>query len=452
MRTPASFGGALGRRAYAACALPVVFSQHVFTALAIGATGGRPQAPWWFWLDPMRELMFPPHHLSPLHDLAAWVLPAGMALTLLADALLAALSFRRARDARAYFWIAAFTVAPGLQAVAVLWLSLAPRRPEPAALHSGPGGKSTPQDAVVGVLTGASLCLGAAVVATLVLHDYGWGLFLASPFVIGFVTAFLTNRHGDRGAGRSITLVLYALALGALGLLGFALEGVVCLILASPLILAMGVVGGLAGRAVALQASRRRGTAVMSVAILPLVLMGEIVLPPRAGFDSVESVEVAAPPAAVWSAITHMGPIPEPPAAPFRWGLAYPVRGEILGTGVGALRRGVFSTGVAYERVTEWSPERRLSFIVLSDPPTMTELSPYPHVNAPHDLGYFRTLDARFTIAPLADGKTRLALATRHELDLEPALYWLPIAQWATHVNKMRVLDHFRRQAEALGG
>jgi len=63
--------------------------------------------------------------------------------------------------------------------------------------------------------------------------------------------------------------------------------------------------------------------------------------------------------------------------------------------------------------------------------------------------GYFHTIDARFTLTPLADGETRLTLATRHELDLEPALYWIPFAEWATHANKVRVLNHFKQQAEA---
>ncbi len=79
----------------------------------------------------------------------------------------------------------------------------------------------------------------------------------------------------------------------------------------------------------------------------------------------------------------------------------------------------------------------------------MRELSPYSHVNAPHENGYFRTLDARFTLTPIANGKTRLTLATRHALDLEPALYWTPMAQWAVHANKVRVLTHFKQQAEA---
>jgi hypothetical protein len=70
-------------------------------------------------------------------------------------------------------------------------------------------------------------------------------------------------------------------------------------------------------------------------------------------------------------------------------------------------------------------------------------------VNAPHVNGYFRTLDARFTITPLPNGHSRLSLATRHEMDLNPAFYWLPIAEWAVHTNKARVLAHFAKQAEA---
>ena len=187
----------------------------------------------------------------------------------------------------------------------------------------------------------------------------------------------------------------------------------------------------------------------MSIAVLPLFFVVDYIAPPNFAFESVQSVEVAASEQDVWDAVVHMGPIPAPPPAPFRWGLAYPMSGTIYGSGVGAIREGVFSTGVAYERVTEWDPPRQLSFVVLSDPPTMHELSPYQEVHAPHVSGYFRTLDARFSITPMANGHTRLSLATRHELDLNPVFYWLPIAEWAIHTNKARVLAHFAGQAEA---
>ena len=76
-------------------------------------------------------------------------------------------------------------------------------------------------------------------------------------------------------------------------------------------------------------------------------------------------------------------------------------------------------------------------------------LSPYQQVHAPHVNGYFVTLNARFTITPLTNGHTRLTLDTRHELNLNPYVYWLPIVKWAIHTNKTRVLRHFAAQAEA---
>jgi hypothetical protein len=280
-----------------------------------------------------------------------------------------------------------------------------------------------------------------------VFRVYGYMLFVASPFVIGLVTSYLANRNVELSLGRTTSIVFAGMLLGGLAILGVAIEGAICLLMAAPLVGAMSFVGGLLGRAFAL-GRKQSHTTLMSVALLPFLIAGEALLPPRAGFESVESVDVAASPAEVWDAVVHMGPIPSQPAAPFRWGLAYPVRGEIVGTGVGSIRRGVFSTGVAYERVTEWEPQRKLSFIVLSDPPMLNEISPYQHVYAAHVVGYFKTKDARFEITTLADGRTRLTLSTRHELDLEPALYWMPITKWAIHENKMRVLHHFARQAE----
>src|SRR5258708_11371856 len=98
------------------------------------------------------------------------------------------------------------------------------------------------------------------------------------------------------------------------------------------------------------------------------------------------------------------------PALPFQLGVAYPMSAQIIGEGVGAKRLGVFSTGVAVERVTEWEPGRKLSFVVLSDPPAMRELSPYNHVNAPHVTGYVHTVNTTFVLLPLPDGRTPVVL------------------------------------------
>ena len=156
----------------------------------------------------------------------------------------------------------------------------------------------------------------------------------------------------------------------------------------------------------------------------------------------------AASPMATWRAMLAMRTIKDQPALPFRLGLAYPVRGEVIGEGVGAIRHGYFSTGMAVERITAWAPGRRLAFVILNDAPSLHELSPYAHVHAPHVDGYFLTSDAAFSLTPLADGRTRMTLTTRHSLDLQPAPYWTPLARWAIHANKVRVLTQIARQAE----
>jgi hypothetical protein len=143
-----------------------------------------------------------------------------------------------------------------------------------------------------------------------------------------------------------------------------------------------------------------------------------------------------------------MDRIDEPLTLPFRLGVAYPIAGHVIGEGVGALRRGEFSTGIADERVTEWVPLRKLSFAVASDVPAMHELSPYRHVHAPHAVGYFRTIDTSFELVQGPDGSTQINERTSHELRLDPILYWLPLARWVIHQNNSRVLAHIRRQAE----
>jgi len=201
-------------------------------------------------------------------------------------------------------------------------------------------------------------------------------------------------------------------------------------------------------RAAAQRPGRRGRSTLTAFVLLPAMFASEQAFPATTTFATDESIDIAAPPPAVWQALIHMDRIDSPPALPFRLGVAYPLRGVIAGSGVGAIRTGVFSTGIALERVTEWRDGRALAFVVLSDPPAMHEMSPYAHVNAPHVHGYFRTVSTRFEIVPLAGGKSRLVEHTVHALRLDPILYWLPLARWIIHQNNTRVLASVRQHAE----
>jgi uncharacterized membrane protein YhaH (DUF805 family) len=439
-----AFEGKIRPLPYALWSLGVFFSQHLAVMVVSGAQDHRLAAEWLFYLMPLRSLV-------TLERASSITLIAALAYLLIAAWALAALAFRRAADADLSEGIAVFAIAPIIQVPAILFLCFAPSRSAqnrpPVAGDAGAESREWAA-AAQGVVAGMALTLFAVAVGALVFGTYGFGMFIASPFVIGATTAYFANRKIDLGGSRTAVLVAGAAALGSIALVMAALEGIVCIVLASPLGLGAALIGGLLGRAIALSTRRSPAQTLSAFALLPLVFALESVLATTTSFDSYQTIEVDAPPAAVWNAIVRMETIDAPPALPFRLGVAYPLGGEFLGEGVGAMRRGEFSTGTAVERVTEWVPNRKLAFVVVTDVPAMRELSPYRHVHAPHVVGYFRTTYTSFELAPRSDGGTEIIERTSHELKLEPALYWLPMARWIVHENNARVLAHIRRQAE----
>jgi uncharacterized membrane protein YhaH (DUF805 family) len=449
MMSPFSFHGQIGRLPYALWSIGIFFSQHVATLIVVRAygvppPGGWPSGPdWMFYVTPLRLAMLRGAPDLVLALALGWVLVVAWAL--------AALSFRRAADANISEWIAAAAIAPVVQIPVILALCLAPT---PAAERASAGASARETSEILwsaaaqGLIAGLGLTLASVAVAALVFGAYGMGMFLVSPFVIGAVTAYLGNRQGDIGSARTLTLVVAATALGGLALLALALEGIVCLVLAAPIGFAMAWLGGVLGRAIAVHTRRTPQQTLPAVAVLPLVFALEAVTAASTGFDTTETIVVEAPPARVWKAIVNMDPLDEPTALPFRLGIAYPLRGEIVGEGVGALRRGEFSTGTAIERITEWEPERKLTFVVVSDIPGMREISPYRHVHAPHVDGYFLTTDTSFELLRLPDGHTEIIERTSHRLKLDPLFYWLPMARYVVHANNARVLAHIKRQSE----
>jgi uncharacterized membrane protein YhaH (DUF805 family) len=437
-----SFKGQIRPLPYALWSLGIFFSQYVAVFLLFRAQS-RPFAPDpQFYISPLRALVWDDKPSNLLLMLA-------LVYMLLAAWALAALAFRRAANANVSEWIAAYAIAPLVQVLVIVFLSCAPE-------HSGTSRASDaeqiPADSgwtpiAQGMLAGIGLTLFAVAVGALVFGSYGYGMFVVSPFVIGATTGYFGNRQGDIGDGRTVKLTALATALGGVVLVVTALEGVVCIVLAAPLAFLVALIGGLLGRALALHTRRSARQTLSGVALLPLVFAVETVLPPTTSFETTETIAIDAPPHAVWNAIVRMQTMDEPLALPFRLGVAYPLGGEIIGEGVGAMRRGAFSTGTALENVTEWIPDRKLAFTVINDIPSMQELSPYAHVHAPHVVGYFRTKTTSFEILPRGGGSSIIE-QTSHELKLDPVFYWLPLARWIVHENNARVLAHIRRQAE----
>ena len=439
--------GRPSRPLYAVQAATLVLAQHVVVLVAAVASGVILEPDTGFWMLPFTAVAYQPALSSPM--LVA-VLVVGFA----AIAALALLSVRRAGGSPLGQALAAMTMVPGPQLLAVLALALLPL-PEPVRLWDGPVDEPEAPArwpvAVKGALAGIAIIVGATALSAAALGSYGWALFVGTPFVVGVTTGWIANRATPLSPGNTMKLVLASASLGCVALITLALEGLICLLLVSPLAAVVAILGGAAGRGLALRGHGGSGP-IASVAVLPLLILIDAALPPAAVVDVRQSIAIAAPPSEVWRALTSDEAIAEPPGLVAWTGLAVPIRGRLLGHGVGTTRLGEFSTGVAVERVTAWEEGRRLSFAVLSEPPIMVEMSPWETVHAPHVSGYVTVRETTFRLQPLPGGRTRLTATAGQTLRIDPVLYWLPLARWATERNLARVLRDVDRRAERRGG
>lgn len=452
MRWLFSFDGRIGRAAYAAVTIPAFLVGPLVAWIAAGAGRAAAFQDLTFWFIPARWLFS--NTINPAILQSSPLVLAGLVLTTMAAWIGAAAAVRRSADAGGDGAVAAFAITPVLQVPAMLWLAVAP--PARATSTDAAGERAAIaasrrmswRDRLLGLLVAVLITLGAVALGAFVFRSYGYAMFISTPLLIGGVVAFISNRHRDLSPGQTLAEVSISLLFAGLALLAVALEGLICILMAAPLAWIMAAIGGAIGRPAGRAGRARKRTVLMSLGLLPAMFVTEQVVPAAAPFEDSRSVVIEAGPEHVWPAVLQMRQIEARPAWPFRLGLAYPVRGEVIGEGIGATRLGHFSTGTATERVTEWAPGRALGFDILSEPPTLKELSPYADVHAPHVEGYFRSVHARLILTPLAGGRTRLTLDTSHELSLQPSYYWMPMARWVVRENKARVLAQMKAQAE----
>ncbi len=245
-------------------------------------------------------------------------------------------------------------------------------------------------------------------------------LFLV-PFGLGVVTAALAP-SGLRWPWLYWLLMPWvSVALLLVAVLALAWEGAICIVMASPILFTMGMLGGLAvGVVVTLRAERRPPAAAVATCLVLPFALGPVEgrLPrPTERRNVTTVVEIDADTAAVWRNVVQVPLITdEEQTVGFfqKIGIPRPLEATLSGTGVGALREARFAGGVRFrERVTEWEPERRLGFTIEVDPASIAPdvLDPHVRVGGP----YFDVTYGRFVLEPLG-GRTRLHLESEHRV------------------------------------
>jgi hypothetical protein len=305
---------------------------------------------------------------------------------------------------------------------------------------------------LVALVITVPLAVLAVVLGAQVLRSYGFSLFVGAPFALGMISVLLFGFSRPQPLGACLVVALTAATLAGLAVLVIALEGLVCLILAAPIAYVLAFLGALVGYAIQARPWLGDQTAALMlalVAVLPALMAAESANEPEPAVRAVRTeVVIGAPPDRVWRHVIAFPPLPEPDDWLFRTGIAYPQRAEIHGTGAGAVRHCVFSTGTFVEPIETWDPPRRLRFGVTEQPEPMREWSPYA-IHPAHLDHYLQSRQGEFLLERLPGGRTRLVGTTWYSNRMWPAPYWSLWSDHIIHRIHSRVLSHIKRLAEA---
>jgi hypothetical protein len=267
--------------------------------------------------------------------------------------------------------------------------------------------------------------------------SYIVSLVLLVPFFQGLSFGGVSGRYRVgglyAGAGAFILGVDFLFAMAPLK------EGVICLIIASPILVAVVAIGLAIGCALG---GLVRSPVVRS-SVVPLALLAAAydaqTGPPIYASSVADTMTINAPLAYVWPYLLTY-PKNETPADYWLWkiGLPLPTQSVATAAAVGATRECRFSKGIVLkEKITELVPNKVVTFDVTEQP------------QDPEILGHLTLDKGQLYLEANADGSTTVIATTWYRLFVAPGAYF---DWWAIDIGRnvhRRVLGQIKRLAEA---
>lgn len=310
----------------------------------------------------------------------------------------------------------------------------------------------SPRAFLVAALLPVPISVLAAMFSVTILGVYGWSIFTVVPFVAAIATPVLYGWNKRRTLVECLLSSVTCLMLMASTLLILPIEGIICLAMATPLAIGVGLVGGLTGYAIQASLPRNEGVPRMLscfALFIPLLMVGEFFSPvPFPTYENVSTIDIAAPPHVVWKYLIDFPRLKEPTELIFKTGIAYPIEAKISGRGPGAIRECIFTTGKFVEPIEIWDEPKLLRFGVLEQAPPMHEMSLYPKLHPPHLDHYLLAKQGQFRLKANGANQTKLYGSTWYENRMGPGAYWRLWSDWIIHSIHMRVLNHVKTLSE----
>lgn len=279
-------------------------------------------------------------------------------------------------------------------------------------------------------------------------EEYGWTVFTLVPFLLGFIPSWIYGSTKEISRRGSVKIGFATLGIFCASTLLFAIEGIICIIMASPIMAVSTLIGSLLGHRL-VQHKKANSKQLFSFMLLPIIFISiDSAISTKAYLEVKTAIEINAPIDKVWDHIVSFGQIEEPEEWVFKTGIAYPINAEIIGKGVGATRYCNFTTGSFVEPITAWEEPDLLQFDVLDQPTPMRELNPFWDVHPPHLSGYFQSKKGQFKLTTLENGKVKVEGTTWYHIHIHPVAYWDIWSKFILHTIHFRVLKHIKRESE----
>ena len=279
---------------------------------------------------------------------------------------------------------------------------------------------TTTQALLIAVMTVVVFSVLAFLAIRLLNVQYGETVFVVVPFLGGLIAGM----HSPTMKAALFAIIFgFGVCLAALLFLG--LEAVICVLMASPLVVGLAYVGALLGRVIKRTLSSGPGGKGSALALLLGLLLvgcsamlegGYVRETPMHTVETVRTFPVGA--TDVWDALLSFQQIKAEKPWLLKLGLPVPQYCTIDGSGVGATRICHFDRGVIEERVSVWQPPRRLVMEITN-------------VTLP-GRDWLKFIDASYELSGTEAGHTRVRRTTRIASVLRPRLYWRPLEELAT--------------------
>lgn len=260
--------------------------------------------------------------------------------------------------------------------------------------------------------------------------------FVIVPFLMGIISAWFwrdRDLSGRMVIMRSIINCIIAVALSFV----FLEEGVICLIIVSPLLWSFIVAGTFAGRTMF-----KRDNTTLNVSIVALLLLVFVIDSTSVHhYENMvaDSIIIKAPVSTVWKNVVAYKRNTSPDKYwLFKLGMPSPVESTTEGYYLGAKRKCIFSNGYVFdEKIVVYDENKNLTFDITGQP------------RDPEIMGHIDILRGQFLLKDNGDGTTTVTGNSWYRLYVFPAWYYDIWAKSITRNVHLRVMEHIKQISEA---